>query len=144
MSTFELALLGLAATALVYAALVAALVISGRRAEARALAGFVPDCIILFRRLLGDRRISGWRRASLLALVGYLAMPIDLVPDFVPIAGQLDDALIAALVLRLVLRGGGAEVIREHWPGPESSLALVLRLAYGRRAHDELRAPGTS
>lgn len=141
MSTTELAVLGLAATALIYAALVAALVVSGRRADARALAGFVPDCIVLFRRLLGDRRISGWRRASLLALVGYLAMPFDLIPDFIPIAGQLDDALIAALVLRLVLRGGGAEAIREHWPGPESSLALVLRLAYGRGATDALRAP---
>ena len=66
------------------------------------------------------------------ALIGYLAMPIDLVPDFIPVAGQLDDVLIAALTLRIAVRSGGPELLREHWPGPESSLAIVSRLAYGR------------
>jgi uncharacterized membrane protein YkvA (DUF1232 family) len=60
-------------------------------------------------------------------------MPIDLVPDFVPVAGQLDDAIVVALVLRTVLRSGGPELLREHWPGPESSLAVVSRLAYGEK-----------
>jgi uncharacterized membrane protein YkvA (DUF1232 family) len=62
-------------------------------------------------------------------LVGYLALPFDLVPDFIPIAGQLDDAVIVALALRAVLRASGPDLVREHWPGPESSLAVVLRLA---------------
>jgi uncharacterized membrane protein YkvA (DUF1232 family) len=56
-------------------------------------------------------------------------MPFDLVPDFIPVAGYLDDAVIVAFVLRHVLRGSGPELIEEHWPGPRSSLALVLRLA---------------
>lgn len=50
-------------------------------------------------------------------LAGYLALPFDLVPDFIPVAGQLDDALLLALVLRAVLRSGGEDLLREHWPG---------------------------
>jgi uncharacterized membrane protein YkvA (DUF1232 family) len=60
-------------------------------------------------------------------------MPFDLVPDFIPVAGQLDDAILAGLVLRVLLRSAGAELIREHWPGPEPSLNRLLRLA-GRGA----------
>ena len=67
----------------------------------------------------------------LVAVLFYLALPFDLVPDVIPVAGQLDDLIIVALVLRAVLRGGGEELVREHWPGPASSLRLVLRLAYG-------------
>jgi uncharacterized membrane protein YkvA (DUF1232 family) len=65
-------------------------------------------------------------------MTGYLAMPLDLVPDFIPVAGQLDDAIIVALVLRAVLRAGGPELLREHWPGPDASLNALVRLAYGR------------
>jgi uncharacterized membrane protein YkvA (DUF1232 family) len=114
---------------LLYAALVLALVIAGRRASARALAGFIPDCIVLCSRLLSDPRVPRRKKALLVALTGYLALPFDLVPDFIPVAGQFDDVVIVALVLRSLLRGGGESLVREHWPGPNSSLALVLRLA---------------
>jgi uncharacterized membrane protein YkvA (DUF1232 family) len=88
---------------------------------------------VLARRLLGDPRVSRGPKLLLGALVVYLAFPIDLVPDFLPVIGHLDDALIVALVLRSVLRGAGRDLIREHWPGPERSLEAVLRLA-GRPA----------
>jgi uncharacterized membrane protein YkvA (DUF1232 family) len=114
---------------LLYAALVLALVIAGRRESARALAGFIPDCIVLCSRLLHDPRVPRSKKALLVALTGYLALPFDLVPDFIPVAGQLDDVVIVALVLRSLLRGGGESLVREHWPGPNSSLAVVLRLA---------------
>src|SRR5262249_5204298 len=114
---------------LLYAAFVLALAIAGRRESARALAGFIPDCVILCSRLLRDPRVPPRKKALLVALAGYLAMPFDLVPDFIPVAGQLDDVLVVALVMRSLLRSGGAALVREHWPGPEGSLALVLRLA---------------
>jgi uncharacterized membrane protein YkvA (DUF1232 family) len=113
-----------------YAALVLALVLGGRE-HARAVAGFVPDCLVLFRRLVGDSRVPAVQKALLLALIGYLATPVDLVPDFIPIAGQLDDAIVVALVLRAVLRASGEPVLREHWPGPPQSLRAVQRLAFG-------------
>jgi uncharacterized membrane protein YkvA (DUF1232 family) len=117
----------------VYAALVVALVVAGRREDARAVAGFVPDCVVLFRRLLGDPRVPRRHKLALAALVGYLALPFDLVPDFIPVAGQLDDALVVALALRMVLRGR-EELLREHWPGPASSLDVLRRVSSPRGA----------
>ncbi len=111
---------------------VLALIALGRRGDARALAGFIPDCLVMVRRLLADPRVPRRRKALLGLLAAYLALPIDLVPDFIPVAGQLDDAIIVALVLRAVLRSGGEEVLREHWPGPDSSYELVRRVAFGR------------
>jgi uncharacterized membrane protein YkvA (DUF1232 family) len=120
-----------------YVLFVAALLVAGRRSAARALAGFIPDCIVLLRRLLGDERIARRRKVVLVALVAYLAMPIDLVPDFIPVAGQLDDVIVAALALRFALRSGGPGMLREHWPGPEGSINMVLRVAYGRGSATE-------
>jgi len=121
-------------TLALYLGLVLWLLLVGRRQDARALAGFIPDCLVLFRRLLGDERVPRRRKLVLVALVAYLAMPVDLVPDFIPVAGQLDDAIIVAVVLRSVLRAGGPNLLREHWPGPPASLNALLRLAYGRSA----------
>jgi uncharacterized membrane protein YkvA (DUF1232 family) len=125
-------LIALAVLLVVYAALVLALILAGRRSEARALARFIPDCIVLFRRLLADPSVSRRRKATLALVVLYLAMPIDLVPDFIPVAGQLDDAIVVGLVLRGLLRAGGPELVRRHWPGPEQSLRVLLRLAGAR------------
>jgi uncharacterized membrane protein YkvA (DUF1232 family) len=111
----------------VYGSFVVALIVTGRRGGARDVARFISDCIVLVRRLLGDPRVPRRHKLLLGALVGYLAFPFDLVPDFIPVAGQIDDVLLVVLALRAVLRGSGSELVREHWPGPERSLALVLR-----------------
>jgi uncharacterized membrane protein YkvA (DUF1232 family) len=116
-----LALLG------VYAAAVLALAAAARRGDARALARFLPDCVVLVRRLLRDPRVPRRRKLTLALAAAYLLVPIDLVPDFIPVAGQLDDAIVVGLVLRQLLRGGGDELLREHWPGPPRSLALIRR-----------------
>jgi uncharacterized membrane protein YkvA (DUF1232 family) len=129
MELWSWSLVAVGACVLLYALLVAALAVAGRYEGARALASFIPDCVVLCGRLLGDPRVPRRRKALLVALTGYLALPFDLVPDFIPVAGQLDDVVFVALVLRTLLHGGGNSLIREHWPGPESSLVLVLRLA---------------
>jgi uncharacterized membrane protein YkvA (DUF1232 family) len=122
-------LISLGVILVIYASFLAWLVIRGRREDARAFATFIPDCIVLVTRLARDPRVPRRRKLLLIALVAYLSLPFDLVPDFIPVAGQLDDAIIVALVLRYFVRGGGEPMIRELWPGPEQSLALILRLA---------------
>jgi uncharacterized membrane protein YkvA (DUF1232 family) len=112
-----------------YLVAVAALIAAGRREDARALAGFIPDCIVLVSRLARDSRISRPRRIVLFIVLGYLAFPIDLVPDFLAGIGHLDDAVLLGLALRLIVHGGGTELVREAWPGPQASLTLVLRAA---------------
>src|SRR5919201_461811 len=106
------------AVAVLWLALVLGLLIAGRRAEARALAGFIPDCLVLIGRLLSDPRVPRRQKLLLTGLVGYLALPFDLVPDFIPVAGQLDDALVVGLVLRRFLRSGGEQLIRQHLAEP--------------------------
>ena len=97
----------------------------------RELLRLLPDVLRLLRRLAGDGTLPRGVRVRLWLLLAYLAMPFDLVPDFIPIAGQLDDVLAVALVLRLVLRSAGPSLIEEHWPGPPESLRAMLRLAGG-------------
>jgi uncharacterized membrane protein YkvA (DUF1232 family) len=129
MSWWQWLLVSIGLLLAVYGAFLGWLVVRGRRGDARALLTLIPDCIVLVSRLVRDPRVDRRRKLLLLALVGYLALPFDLVPDFIPIAGQLDDAIIVALILRHFVRSGGEELIRELWPGPEQSLTLILRLA---------------
>jgi uncharacterized membrane protein YkvA (DUF1232 family) len=129
MTSGQWLLIGLATTLTLYTAFVAGLVAAGRRSDAAAIARFIPDSIVLFRRLMADDRVPRKRKLLLAALIAYLAMPFDLVPDFIPVAGQLDDAILVALVLRALLRGGDQTLATEHWPGPQRSLDVILRLA---------------
>ena len=122
------ALVALAAMLAVYVLAVLVLMVSGRRTEARALARFVPDCAVLFQRLVRDPRVPRAHKVLLIAAVAYLAMPIDLVPDFIPVAGQLDDAILVALALRGIVRSAGVGVVRRNWSGPERSLRVILAL----------------
>jgi uncharacterized membrane protein YkvA (DUF1232 family) len=116
------ALAWLSGVACVYVVVVLALMVAGRGAEARALARFVPDCAVLAGRLLRDPRVARRHKLMLTLLAAYLASPIDVVPDFIPIAGQLDDAILVWLVLCAIRRSeGGAQLVREHWPGRRSA-----------------------
>ena len=124
-------LIALLAALALYALAVGGLLLAGRNTDARALAGFIPDCIVFVKRLIADPAVPRRRKVALLLLVAYLASPIDLIPDFFPGIGQLDDAIAIAIVLRYAFRGGGRELLRERWPGPDSSRALVERAAFG-------------
>lgn len=134
MPAWQWILVGVASTLAVYTLFIAILLAFGRRTDARALATFVPDCLVLFRAVLRDPRVPRSRKLLVVGLIAYLAMPFDLVPDFIPVAGQLDDAIIAAFVLRALVRADGPQLVREHWQGPQPSLDVILRLAWGARA----------
>ena len=131
MSLTQWLMVALAVVVVLYGGAILVLVAAGRRSDARALAGFIPDCVILVKRLLADPRVPGRRKFLLVLLIAYLAMPIDLVPDFIPVAGQLDDAILVALILRAVLRSAGEDLLREHWSGPPQSFELMRRLTFG-------------
>ena len=113
-----------------YVLFLSGLALAGRGPEARALARLVPDCLILARGLLGDREVPARCKVALAALVVYLLSPIDLVPDFLPVVGVLDDAILLALTLRWIVRTAGADRVRRHWRGTARGLQLVLRLTY--------------
>jgi len=119
----------------VWIVVVVILVVVGRILLARELALLLPNLIRLFGGLLRDVRVP--LRAKILLAVAtlWLASPIDLIPEFIPIVGSLDDAVVAALALRFVLRTTDGAIVREHWRGDPATLERLLRLVSwgGRR-----------
>jgi uncharacterized membrane protein YkvA (DUF1232 family) len=89
----------------------------------------LPDTLRLLRRLATDRSLPSGVRIRLWLLFAYLAIPIDLIPDFIPVIGYADDAIITCLVLRSVVRRAGAEALERHWPGTDDGLAALWRVA---------------
>ena len=88
----------------------------------------LPDLLRLLPRLARDRSLPGGVRVRLWLLLGYLALPIDLVPDVIPVLGYADDAILVALVLRTVVRRAGVPALERHWPGTPDGLAALLSL----------------
>lgn len=114
---------------LLWLALVAALWVARPEAtSAREQMRLLPDVLRLVTRLARDRSLPRGVRWRLWALLGYLAMPIDLVPDFIPVIGYADDAVIVAIALRSVARRAGRDALARHWPGTPDGLASLERL----------------
>lgn len=88
----------------------------------------LPDLIRLLRRLAADRTLPRGIRIRLWLLFAYLALPIDLIPDFIPLIGYADDAIIVAVVLRSVVRRAGLPAVQRHWPGTPDGFAALARL----------------
>jgi uncharacterized membrane protein YkvA (DUF1232 family) len=124
----EDALIAVAVLALVWAALVIGLVLAGRGGHARELTAFLPNLVRLFRGLSGDRRVPRRAKAALGFGALYFALTVDLIPDFIPVIGQADDAIVAALVLRYVLGTTERAVLYEHWRGDARTLDRLLAL----------------
>jgi uncharacterized membrane protein YkvA (DUF1232 family) len=89
----------------------------------------LPDTIRLSRRLAADRSLPRRARRRLWLVLVYLAVPIDLVPDFLPLIGYADDAVMVAAALRFVVRAAGPDAVRRHWPGSADGLGVLWRLA---------------
>ena len=92
----------------------------------------VPDVLRLVRGLLADRAVPVGVKAALVGLLAWLVNPIDLIPEFIPLLGPLDDVVVAVLVLRYVWRRLGDEELRRRWPGTPEGYVL-LRRALGTR-----------
>lgn len=127
-------LLGVAAgLVVVWVAMVVALYAVARREEdparLRDVLRLVPDVLRLLRRLAADPALPRGVRWRLTAVVVYLVLPIDLVPDFIPVVGYADDAVVVALGLRWVIRAAGVEALDRHWRGTSQGLVVVKRLA---------------
>ncbi|MBW9095380.1 DUF1232 domain-containing protein [Microbacterium jejuense] len=106
---------------------------AGSDVDWKGMLRLVPDVIRLVRRLAGDPAVPRGTRWWLVGLLGYLLLPIDLVPDFIPVLGYADDAIVVAIVLRFAIRHAGIEAIRRHWAGTPAGLQSVLTLAgYGK------------
>lgn len=89
----------------------------------------LPDVVRLLRRLVADRELPTGVRVRVLLLVAYLVMPIDLVPDVIPVVGYADDVVVVVLVLRSVARRAGVDAIDRHWPGTPDGLRALKQLA---------------
>jgi uncharacterized membrane protein YkvA (DUF1232 family) len=121
-------LIALAFVVVVWALAVVVLYALGRRTQARELATLIPNLLVLFKGLLRDPRVSRGSKAWLWFAVVWLVSPIDLIPEFIPVLGPLDDAVVAALVLRHVLRRTDRAVLSEHWRGDPATLDVITRL----------------
>ena len=96
--------------------------------DLREASRLLPDLIRLVKRLATDPDTPRGVRIRLALLLGYLALPIDLIPDFVPVLGYADDAIIVAIVLRSATRRAGPDALAKHWPGTPEGLTALKRL----------------
>lgn len=133
MNWWDVAIAVIGGVVLIYAVLLVFLASYARRhpetVSLKEALRLLPDLLTLLRRLTADRTLPRGIRVRLVLLLMYLASPIDLVPDFLPVIGYADDAIIVAVVLRSVIRRAGEKPLEQHWPGSPAGLALIRRLA---------------
>ena len=92
------------------------------------LVRLLPDLLRLFKRVATDGAVPWMVRVELMLLLGYLVSPIDLIPDFIPVIGFLDDAVVVAIMLRIVVRTAGPQMLQRHWPGTPQGLGALCRI----------------
>jgi len=122
-------LIAIGIVAAVWALAIAALWFFGRKVAAKQLARAIPDMLALCRALIGDPRVPLGSKLLVGGALIWLLSPIDLVPEFIPVLGPLDDVIVVGLVLRHLIKRAGPEVVQEHWRGDPRVLRTALRLA---------------
>jgi uncharacterized membrane protein YkvA (DUF1232 family) len=85
----------------------------------------IPHFLLLLVRLITDSRVSTADTAILAAAFAYTLTPIDLIPDFIPFIGQVDDLFFMALAIDRLITNAGLDLVRAHWDGPEAALVLL-------------------
>ncbi len=99
------------------------------RSLAREAGAFLPDVVRLFRDVARDERVPRRVKVEVGLAAGYLLMPIDVIPDFLPGIGQLDDVAVIGWAVRRLLLGAGEGILREHWHGSDRGLEVLLQIA---------------
>jgi len=104
------------------------LVIAGKRTHAKELAMILPNLLSLLRGLIRDPRVGRVDKFLLIVAVAWVASPIDLIPEFIPVFGPLDDVVVVALILRRLVRRAGPQVVSDHWRGDPEVMRKILKL----------------
>jgi len=102
-----------------------------RDVSVRELLGVIPDVLRLLRSLIGDGSVPADVRIVLVGLIAWIISPIDLIPEFIPGLGPLDDVIVAIVAMRYVRRRVGLEALRDRWVGSEDGFALLSRVIGG-------------
>ncbi len=97
-------------------------------ASGRVLAGMLPDVVRLLRRLAADPMTARGVRWRLLVAVAYNVQPINLIPDFIPVIGFVDNVAVICWALRSAIHSAGSAAVERHWPGTPEQLALLYRV----------------
>jgi uncharacterized membrane protein YkvA (DUF1232 family) len=133
MTWWQLALSVLGGLALLWIVMAALMLWASRKQSdkvaVRDILRLVPDVVRLLRRLVADPTVPKAVRIWLVALLVYLLLPIDLIPDFIPVIGYADDAIIVAIALRFATKHAGPEALERHWPGTPQGLTALRSLA---------------
>jgi uncharacterized membrane protein YkvA (DUF1232 family) len=94
----------------------------------RELLGLIPDVLRLLRSVIGDRSAPPDVRLVLVGLLAWIVSPIDLIPEFIPVLGPIDDVVVAVVAMRYVRRRVGIEDLRRRWTGTDDGFALLVRV----------------
>jgi len=121
-------LIAIAIAAAVWMLAIFALVVAGRRTHAKELAMLLPNLLSLLRGLIRDPRVGRFDKFLLIVAVAWVASPIDLIPEFIPVFGPLDDVVVVALILRRLVKRAGPEVVSDHWRGDPEIMQKILKL----------------
>ena len=121
-------IIALAVAAAIWIVAIVALVIAGRRTHAKELAMLLPNLLSLLRGMIRDPRVGRFDKFLLVVAVAWVASPIDLIPEFIPVLGPLDDVVVVALILRRLVRRAGPEVVSDHWRGDPDLMQKILKL----------------